>query len=173
MKIEKVFATVRYRLQAEHAVAIHRFFFRLGKLHFMELGDLDLHQIIEKVTVPHTAQVVEAAVELWERLATQIISIVGEGGFDSLYARSVFLAQATFPWLAANSISPTTDHRFAELKTTLEGQTPAQAGAANNLLLITFTGILASLIGEQLTTSILRSAWADDASNGCRRNSNE
>jgi len=29
--------------------------------------------------------------------------------------------------------------------------------------LITFTDILASLIGEALTTSILRSAWGNDA----------
>ena len=46
----------------------------------------------------------------------------------------------------------------------LERQTPAQASEANRLLLITFTDILASLIGEQLTTSILRLAWANDAS---------
>jgi hypothetical protein len=57
------------------------------------------------------------------------------------------------------------DYRFAELKMCMAGQTPAQAGAANRLLLITFTDILASLIGEHLTTSIMRSAWGDDASN--------
>ena len=96
-------------------------------------------------------------------MATQIISIVGEGGFNSLYARSVFLTQSTFPWLAAGPLSPQPDHRFAELKNALKGKHPAQASAANSLLLITFTDILASLIGEQLTTSILRSAWGNDA----------
>ena len=45
----------------------------------------------------------------------------------------------------------------------LEGQTPVQASEANSLLLITFTDILASLIGEQLTTRILCSAWGNDA----------
>jgi hypothetical protein len=44
----------------------------------------------------------------------------------------------------------------------LEGQTPAQASEANRLLLITFTDILAALIGEQLTTSILRLAWGSE-----------
>ena len=102
---------------------------------------------------------------IWEKLATEIISIVGEGGFNSLYARSVFLTQSTFSWLATGSSSPHNDYRFAELKMCLAEQTSAQAGAANRLLLITFTDILASLIGEQLTTSILRSAWGDDASN--------
>ena len=45
-----------------------------------------------------------------------------------------------------------------------ERQSSAQASAANSLLLINFANILASLIGEQLTTSILRSAWGNDAS---------
>ena len=45
-----------------------------------------------------------------------------------------------------------------------EGQTTAQISAANCLLLTTFTDILASLIGEELTISILRLAWGNVAS---------
>lgn len=125
----------------------------------METGNLLRHQIIESLMAQHTEKVANAAINLWEPMAAQIISIVGEGGFNSLYARSVFLTQSTFPWLATSLLSPQTDHRFAELKMSLEGQSPSQAIEANSLLLITFTDILASLIGEQLTTSILRSAW--------------
>ena len=130
----------------------------------METSCLLRHQIIKNLMAEHTEKVADAAINLWALMATQIISIVGEGGFNSLYARSVFLTQSTFPWLAADPLSPQADHRFAELKMSLEGQTPAQASEANSLLLITFTDILASLIGEQLTTSILRSAWGNDAS---------
>jgi hypothetical protein len=46
----------------------------------------------------------------------------------------------------------------------LADQTPAHARAAHSLLLTTLTDILASLIGEQLTASILRSAWGNLAS---------
>jgi hypothetical protein len=106
---------------------------------------------------------VEAELELWEQMARQILPIVGEGGFNSLFERSVFLSRATFPWLTADSQSSGTEHRFAQLKLCLDGQTPAQASAANRLLLITFTDILASLIGELLTTRILRAAWRNDA----------
>lgn len=113
----------------------------------------------------HPEKVADTAINLWEQMATQIISVVGEGGFNSLYARSVFLAQSTFSWLAVGSLSAQSDDRFAELKMSFEGQKPEQVGEANSLLLITFTDILASLIGEQLTTSILRSAWGFDASN--------
>jgi hypothetical protein len=112
----------------------------------------------------HADKAADAAIDFWGKLATEIISIVGEEGFRSLYARSLFLAQSNFSWLASALLSPQADLRFAELKMRLAEQTPAQASAANRLLLITFTDILASLIGEQLTTSILRSAWGDDAS---------
>ncbi len=121
------------------------------------------HRIIEHLTARHAESVAAAAIRLWVQMATEVIAIVGEGGFNSLYARSIFLTQATFVWLAGGSPSPQTDRRFAELAMSLEGQTPAQADEANALLLITFTDILASLIGEQLTISILRSSWGGDA----------
>jgi len=121
-------------------------------------SDLLKQQIVKRRMAQSTEEVADAAINLWEQMATQIIFIVGEGGFNSIYARSVFLTQSTFPWLAADSLSPQTDHRFAELKISLEGQTPEQINAGNSLLLITFTDILASLIGEQLTSLILRSA---------------
>ena len=130
----------------------------------MENSYLLRHQIINNLMARQPEKVADAALSLWEQMAAQIISIVGEGGFNSLYARSVFLTQLTFPWLAASALSPQAEHRFAQLKISFEGQTPAEASAANSLLLITFTDILAALIGEQLTTRILRSAWGNDAS---------
>ncbi|MDO9102290.1 MAG: hypothetical protein Q8K74_08205 [Candidatus Nitrotoga sp.] len=107
---------------------------------------------------------VDSALKLWEQMATEIISIVGESGFNSLYSRSIFITQRTFPWVGANSKSRIFDQRFDGLKMDFEEQTVAQVREANCLLLITFTDILASLIGEQLTTTILSSAWGDNAS---------
>lgn len=128
----------------------------------METSDLLRHQIIKNLMPQHTEKVADTAINLWEQLATQIISIVGKEGFNSLYARSVFLTQAKFPRLSVDPRSPQTDHRFTELKISFEGQAPTQVREANGLLLITFTDILSSLIGEQITTSILRSAWGID-----------
>jgi len=130
----------------------------------MEISDLLRHQIVKRRMTRPTGKVADAAINLWEPMATQIISIIGEGGFNSLYVRSVFQTRITFPWLATGALPPQADQRFAGLKKSLEGQTPEPASAANSLLLITFTDILASLIGEELTTSILRSAWGNDAS---------
>ncbi len=129
----------------------------------MQANVVPRHQIIESLTARSADKVADAAITLWAQMAVQIISIVGEGGFNSLYARSIHLTQPTCPWLPASSLSPQSDHRFAKLRLSLESQTPAQATEANRLLLLTFTDILASLIGEQLTTRILRSAWDIDA----------
>ncbi|MEO8117721.1 MAG: hypothetical protein ABI606_00170 [Rhodoferax sp.] len=125
----------------------------------METKDFSRHEIIVGLTEQHTEKVADNAIVLWEQMATQIIAIVGEGGFNSLYARSLFLIVSHHPWLASGALSPQTGQRFSELNKCLEGQTPAQAVAGTTLLLITFTDILASLIGEQLTIRILQSAW--------------
>jgi ABC-type uncharacterized transport system YnjBCD permease subunit len=107
--------------------------------------------------------VVVVTIDLWERLATDLITIVGEGGFDSLYSRSVHLVSATLPWMVLSHPWQQTDTRFAELKKSLEGRDVEESGEASIALLTTFVDILAQLIGEHLTTSILQSAWGDDA----------
>jgi hypothetical protein len=130
----------------------------------MATSDLLRHQIINSLTAQHTEKVADAAIDLWEQMATQIVAIVGKSSFDSLYGRSVFQSRITFPWLAAGALPPQAAQRFAGLKMSLDKQTLVQASEANRLLLINFTDILSSVIGEQLTTHILRSAWGNDAS---------
>lgn len=129
----------------------------------METNELLRHQLIASLATQYADAVADGAIRLWDLMATQIISIVGEGGFNALYARSVFLTQSSHPWLAADAPSTETGSRFAELKMSLQGQAPAQANAANMQLMITFTDILASLIGEPLTARILRTAWSHEA----------
>ena len=128
----------------------------------METSVLLRHQIIKNLIEQTSEEPANILINLWKKMATQIISIIGEGGFNSLYVRSVFLAQSKLPWIL-DGLPPTeTDYLFNALKLSIEGQVPAIAREASCLLLITFTDILATLIGEQLTVSILRSAWGDD-----------
>jgi hypothetical protein len=131
----------------------------------METRDLPRHQLIKGLMAQPTEKVADAAIGLWERMATQLVLIVGDDGFNSLYARSLFLAQSTFPWLATGPLAPQSDHRFTGLRMNLEAETPAQAREATSLLLVTFTDILSSLMGEQLTTHILELAWGIDPLN--------
>ena len=94
---------------------------------------------------------------LWERLAVELSGIIGQGGFDTLYARSVHVARARHPWLDEGA-----DAGFDKLRAALEAQEPAAVGEASVALLITFTDTLIQLIGVPLTTAILRSAWGRD-----------
>ncbi len=129
----------------------------------METSVFLRHQIIKNLITQSNEDAADVAVKLWKKIAIQIISIIGEGGFNSLYVRSVFLTQSKFPWILDGSPSSETDYRFEELKKCLDGQEPAIACEASCLLLITFTDILATLIGEHLTASIFRSVWFDEA----------
>ena len=58
------------------------------------------------------------------------------------------------------------DSRFADLRLSLEQRNFTDASEASITLLITFIDILALLIGELLTSSILRSAWGDNVLDG-------
>ncbi len=102
---------------------------------------------------------------LWNSLAVELTQIIGDRGFQSLYARSVYLANKSFPWLTPVLPAQETAVRFGILKTSLIAQSgidATQVGLASAALLTTFIDILAVLIGEALTTGILRSAWGGD-----------
>jgi hypothetical protein len=128
----------------------------------METSQLLRHQMVNGLLEQHTEKCERVVNIFWEPLATQVISIVGEVGFNSLYARTLFLNQPTCPWLALRPPPPKTSNRFADLRSSIEGQTPEEVNKVNSLLLITFTDILALLIGEPLTTHILLVAWSID-----------
>lgn len=123
------------------------------------------HQrIIASRVAQQPESVADSAMVDWKDLADEIISIVGIDGFDSLYERSLHLAQPTIPWLTPDlSAATPNSHRFVELGRHLANQAPADAWAAHSLLLTIFTDLLASLIGEQLTANLLRAAWGNVA----------
>ena len=113
------------------------------------------HDIVDKAVMQRPDALVDVTILLWERLAVELISIIGEEGFQSLYARSGHLIIVTYPWLLLDHGSQSSDSRFAGL----------QMSAASKALLITFVDILALLIGDLLTASILRSAWINETFN--------
>lgn len=129
----------------------------------MESKSLQHHQIIDAYLTQQTENAMEGAILLWEQLANKLITIIGEEGFNSLYARSILLAQPILPWLAVSARSPPF-HLVMDLKAAFADQTPVDINAVNRLILITFTDILASLIGAELTANILRAAWEKDVS---------
>lgn len=131
----------------------------------MAITDPPQYQLIRDAIVQRPDDIASVTVVLWERLAAELIAIIGEGGFDSLYPRSVHLVRVKFPWLATCHPAQQGESRFADLQASLEGRDFPQTSEASIALLITFIDILATLIGESLTNSILRSAWGEDATN--------
>ena len=108
--------------------------------------------------------VVQTSLRLWELLAPELISIIGEGGFTPLYARSIRLACKQHAWLAQQGVRPSGKERFTELRNGLQAQDPAHSRQASLDLFIIFLDLLASLIGEELTTHLLHSAWSKETS---------
>lgn len=108
-------------------------------------------------------EIVDVTITLWNQLAHELTPIIGKASFQSLYSRSVHLINVTFPWLMLSQPPQQASSQFADLKTSLEARDSAEASVASITLLITFSDTLALLIGELFATSILRSAWGDDA----------
>ena len=109
--------------------------------------------------------VVEVTVSLWEKLAVELVSLIGDGGFQSVYLRSGMLAAVRHPWIVLDSSPHHTDLQFVGLRRSLEGRDLSEAREASVVLLATFLDILTSLIGELLMTNLLHSAWGDDVFN--------
>jgi DNA-binding GntR family transcriptional regulator len=121
-------------------------------------------QIIEAALARHPEAVVLVTICLWQRLAPELVSIIGEGGFKPLYARSVRLSCAQYPWLAPAAAAAPGEERFAPLQALLQAQDLTQALQGSAALFNIFLDLLASLIGEVLTTHLLSSAWSQGTS---------
>lgn len=105
--------------------------------------------------------VAEVSVGLWLQLSKSLVAIIGQEGFEALYDRSLHLASEAHRWLVDEVPHASESTRFERLHSALQSKDLAEATSATVLLLSTFTGILSTLIGQQLTTNILRAAWGD------------
>lgn len=126
----------------------------------MANSDKQRHDMIEQMMLRQSGATQFVSVQLWENLATELSSIIGERGFESLFARSLHLASAAYPWLNPQASGATMLH----LKQSMECNS-ADAAAASGALMRIFLDTLILLIGEHLTSSILGKAWRDDVNN--------
>jgi hypothetical protein len=105
-----------------------------------------------------------AARSACEQFARQMAPLIGDAGVSAICARGLHLAQRNVPGLAPIPIdaSEQSQDPVALLQRSLEQQEPAAATEAAAAVLVTITELLASFIGESLTTRLLREAWPDD-----------
>ena len=130
----------------------------------MAISDEQRHRMIQNAVLHHPLTAIDGSVALWEKLHMVLAAIIGDGGFASLYARNLHQTQTTFVWLTRHP--PQAEQAcLAQLRLDLGAQDLDVAGAASAALLVNFVDMLILLIGELLTTSVLREAWGGDVVN--------
>ena len=72
-----------------------------------------------------------------------------------LFVRSAMRVQGDFA--ALDSVA--SGERSAKLRATLQSKEPALTSESAELLFATFIALVSGLIGERLTTQLLRTAW--------------
>jgi hypothetical protein len=95
-------------------------------------------------------------VAVWRTISDRLVPIVGQRGVAALYSRSLYIARTDFPYLNALQDGALSAPDYGALLTVLTQQSDADAMAANDALLHNFYALLTRLIGEPLTTRLLR-----------------
>ena len=89
--------------------------------------------------------------------------LIGQRGIEALIRRAVHLAHRDFPWLRPDPDESRAhdDDVFAQVVRRLEQVEADTAAAAAGAVFGLAAGLLATLIGEGLTASLLHRAWPD------------
>ena len=104
---------------------------------------------------PDASVVAEATLGTWQDMAARLEPVIGARGVDALFDRSLQLASRSFPWLAIAGDRGNRAALLAGLRARIAARETADAVEAGNALLLTFTELLQTLIGEPLTGRLL------------------
>jgi hypothetical protein len=104
--------------------------------------------------------VVEITIDTWRQLAGHLTPVIGARGVDVLFKRSLHVTSRDYPWLARAGEGGDVAAQSAVLRARFEARDPATAVAASYALLVTFTELLAGMIGGSLTDRLLDPVWA-------------
>jgi hypothetical protein len=110
--------------------------------------------------LPGADATVEATVAMWRLVAAQLAPVIGARGFEVLFGRALHMTSSTFPWLVVGADSGGGASPLPSLEGCLARQDPATAAEGSYTLLLKFTELLTTLIGESLTTRLLAPVWA-------------
>lgn len=111
---------------------------------------------------PDAPAVVDAVSRTWQFMAAQLEPVIGERGVGVLLDRAVHLTGKRYPWLAYTAAPQDHADRLVRLQTQFARRDAKEAAEAGCALLVTFTELLAGLIGESLTERLLASVWLDN-----------
>jgi hypothetical protein len=109
---------------------------------------------------PDANAIAKATADIWSQVAARLAPVIGARGVDVLFSRTLHQTSAAFPWLQMAGDHAGTVAALDDLRTRLAGQKAASAAEASHALLMSFTELLATLIGESLTERLLSPVWA-------------
>jgi hypothetical protein len=112
---------------------------------------------------PATSESLAAAsARLLDRLAHRVALVIGPVGVQAIFRRAVKLRKSEFTFLDERVISPERGDSLVEpLRACLREQEPEVVQEVTVILFVTFAGLLATVIGDRLTWSLLQQIWPD------------
>ena len=109
---------------------------------------------------PDASRVAEVTLGLWRQVTAQLSPVIGAHGVDVLFVRALHLTSKAFPWIAVAGEQGNSVALLAGLKARLADREAEIAAEASYTLVVTFTELLETLIGETLTERLLGPVWA-------------
>ena len=111
--------------------------------------------------VADVTAVVDALAHTWQFMAAQLEPVIGVRGVNVLLERALHLTSKDFPEIAQTRPSDAIEDRLNQWQARFSQCDAKEAAEASCALLVTFTELLASLIGGPLTERLLASVWLD------------
>jgi len=109
---------------------------------------------------PDAGAIAEAALDTWGRVSDRLEPVIGKRGVNALFNRALHVTGKTYPWLMTASVEENGAAQLAGLRLRLAGREPVEAEEASYVLLMTFSVLLANLIGESLAWRLLEPVWS-------------
>lgn len=106
-------------------------------------------------TAPDAGMIAEATLNIWRQMAAWLAPVIGTRGVEVLFSRALQLTSRTFPCLVVTGDQGDSAVLLASLKANLTASATNDAMEAGHALLVTFTKLLSTLIGESLTSRLL------------------
>jgi len=103
--------------------------------------------------------VAEATIGTWRQVDSLLAPVIGTQGVDVIFRRALYLTSKGFPWLASGEEYVESAVLLAGLKARLEERCADDVAQAGYSLLVCFTELLTTLIGEALTERLLAPVW--------------
>lgn len=103
-----------------------------------------------------------ASGRLLDRLSQRLSVVIGGAGVEALLLRAVTLRKADFPFLDERMFSRAQGGSAGDsLRARLQEQEPGVIREVSVTLFATFGGLLTTVIGERLASSLLRDVWPE------------